>query len=146
VGIQVVPGLAAYAVGEVGVRTADSQVENQIELSIEWGCVVLTDPGVVESRRELASLEETFLREINLKNLCFVAIYVGVQTILVPVKTENVEVFSKRLTVVLILSMGLLELILIIVGAPMKSGSKFIAATSRVRGIVAARLHNIDLA
>ena len=93
--VLVVPGLAALAVGEVGVGAAHSQVENEEELSVEGRRVVLANPRVREGRRELAALEEGLLGEVNLQNLGVVAIYVGVEAVLVPVESINVEILTK---------------------------------------------------
>ncbi len=40
--------------------------------------------------------------------------------------------------------MGSLELILIPIGTPMKSGGKFVVATSGIARAVATRLHDVD--
>ena len=53
------------------------------------------------------------------------------------------EVLSKGFGVIE-LSMSSLELILIPVGTPMKSGSKFIVTASRIARTVTARLHDVD--
>lgn len=127
--VHVVPRLAADTIGEVGVGTANSHVENDVEFSVEGGSIVLTNPGVVEAGRELASIEEALGSEVNLEDLIGLVINVSVETSLIPEETVNVEIFSKRFGV-LVLSMSLLVLILIPVGAPMKGGTEFVTATS----------------
>jgi hypothetical protein len=95
VGILIVPGLATLAIGEVRIGTAYCEVQNQVEFSVEGGGIVFTYPRIVEALGELATLEEALLGEINLEYLVAVSINVGVEFILVPVKSINVEVFAK---------------------------------------------------
>ena len=142
-GVLVVPWLAANAVREVGVGAANSQVKNNVEFSVEGSSVVLANPGVVEARGELTSLEEALLSEVNFQHSVAIVVEVCVNTSGIPVETVDVEVFSKRFSVIE-LGMSSLELILIPVGSPMKSGSKFIVTTGRVARTISTRLHDVD--
>ena len=143
VGVLVGPWLAANAVREVGVGAADGQVKNNVKFSVEGGSVVLADPGVVETLGELTSLEETFFGEVNFQHPVAIGVKVGVNASLIPVETVDVEVLTKRFGVIE-LSMSSLELILIPVGTPVKSGSKFIVTASRIARTVTTRLHDVD--
>lgn len=141
--VHVAPRLAANTVGEVCIGSADSHVENEVEFSIEGGSVVLTNPGVVEAGRELASIEEALGSEVNLEDLIGLVINVGIDTSLIPEEAVDVEIFSKRFGI-LVVSMSSLELILIPIGAPMKGGTEFVTATTWIGRTVAARFHKID--
>jgi len=141
--VLVGPWLAANAVREVGVGAADGQVKNNVKFSVEGGSVVLADPGIVETLGELTSLEETFFGEVNFQDLVAIGVKVGVNASLIPVETVDVEVLTQRFGVIE-LSMSSLELILIPVGTPVKSGSKFIVAASRIARTVTTRLHDVD--
>ena len=143
VGVLVGPWLAANAVREVGVGAADSQIKNNVKFSVKGGSIVLADPGVVEALGELTSLEEAFFGEVNFQHLVAIVVKVGVKSSRIPVETVDVEVLSKGFGVIE-LSMSSLELILIPVGTPMKSGSKFIVTASRIARTVTTRLHDVD--
>jgi hypothetical protein len=66
--VSVVPWLAANSVREIGIRSTNGKIKNNIELPIEWGRVVFSSPRVVKSWREFTASEEVFLCEVNLED------------------------------------------------------------------------------
>ena len=141
--VLVVPGLASNTIGEVSVGTTDGQIEYEVELAIERGGVVLADPRVVEGGRELSSVEEALLGEIDLEDFISRVINVCEELFVVPIETIGVELCSQGFCVLVFLG-SQLKAVLIIVGAPVESGSEPVVTLAGVPRSVTARLHNID--
>jgi len=141
--VLVVPGLAAYAIGEVGVGATNGQVEDEVELAIERSGVVLVDPRVVKSLRESSALVEALLGEVDLEHLVCRVIKVSVKLLIIPVETISVELFAEGF-IVLVLKMSHLIAILIPAGTPVKSGTEPVVTLTGVAWSIAARLHNIN--
>lgn len=63
------PGLATLTFREIISGTSDSEVDEEVEFSVEGSGVRLTNPRVVKGRRVVGSLPEALLGEVNLENL-----------------------------------------------------------------------------
>lgn len=119
-GVIVAPWLSTNTVGEVRVSATNGQVHDQVELSVERSSVGLTNPWVGERFGEFSALEERLGLEIYFEDLVFRFVEIGVESILIPVETIDMESFVERLGVLEPLSC-LIEFVLIIVGAPVES-------------------------
>jgi hypothetical protein len=91
-----------------------------MEFSVERCGVGLTFPWVVFSCGETTSIPEALGCEINSKDLISWVIKIGIELLLIPVETVNMEFVSERFCV-LIVSMSLGILVLIPVGSPVES-------------------------
>jgi len=143
-GVGVTPGLAALTVGEVAIGATGSDVHDQVEVLVEGGVdLLLVGPRVI-AIGPLTTFPERHLRCVNVENNVVRGVEIGSDSILGPEETIDMEVVSEGLIRSELLS-GLLITIGIPGGSPMQSGGELVVATSSARGVVTARLHDVDL-
>lgn len=89
------PWLPCNAVLEIASCSADCQVNDQVELLIEGSTFILGSlPRIVPSL-EPGSFPVGLIRVVDLEDSVGVSVQVGVQSLVVPVKTEDMEIISE---------------------------------------------------
>ena len=142
--VRVSPGLAALAIGEVPVGATRSNIHDNVELLVEGGVdITLVGPRVV-ALAPATSFPEGLGGGVNVEDYVVGSIEVSGETILGPEQTVDMEVVRKGLGVSVLLR-GLQVAIGVISGSPVEGGGELVVAAGLARGVVTARLHNVDL-
>ena len=129
-GVGVAPSFGALTVGEISVRSAHSDVQDQVEFAVERGIEVsLVLPGIV-TVGEASLLPEALGRGVDVKDEIVGCVNIGRDSKLVPNKPINVEIISQRLGVSVLFG-GQIVAIGVVVWSPVKRGGKLVISTGR---------------
>jgi hypothetical protein len=131
-------------VGEVGVGATDSDVKDEVELLVEGSVQGLVMPGVELGVGEVASIPVGDLAHVNVKNNVLGGVEVGLDSLLGPNETVDVEVVAKRSSV-LVLAVSLVPDVLVPVGSHVQGRSEGITASSTAARGISSRFYEINL-
>ena len=145
------PWLATLAIPEPAVLCTNGNVENEIELLIEWGIFSTGLPRVVVKCSVLGSHggetallpQRIVLVEFGVLDLPEAAIKVHENIILGPLETKRVKVGGKILAAQEIGAVCLNVCVVLVGWAPVKGGGHEVAAF-RVFVVIAAELGDVD--
>ena len=131
-------------IGEVPVSTTSSDVHDEVELLVER-CIdfALVFPRVV-TVGPATFLPEALGGGVDIEHNVIWGVEVGGDAVLGPNETVDVEIISKGCGMGILLG-GLLVTICVPCGTPVEGRAELVVATSRARGAVTARLHNVNL-
>lgn len=150
-GRAVNPWLAALTILEPTVGATDGDVEDEIELLVEWSLLaasggpdVLKTGSVGVGQRELTTLPE-WLVKVGVENLEETRVDVGEEVLLRPLETKGVRLCSVGGVKSRSLDVGPPPSIVGQIRTPMESGGDDVVTTLLVGVVVTTRFGDIDL-
>lgn len=145
------PWLAVHAVLEPAVRAADGDVDDEVEILVEWSAVTaclapwVDDPRAVGVRGREVGLVPERLVEVDVGDLQETGVDEGEEVLRSPLETVDVEALGIGRVKSLALDVVLPPCVVVGVRSPVECRRDNVVTTLRVGVVVTAGLHQVNL-